>query len=123
MITNIKKTNLLEVIRENRNEHKAIFDEAVEGYKKKAVELLEQHIDRIKRSSLERVSVSIPVPQDHSRDYDRVIAMIEKTEDEVVELEEHEFAQYVLDDWAWQREFLATNSAYSSMALDKSGRM
>lgn len=119
MITNLKKESLLKFLSENRSEHRAIFEEAVEGYKKKAVELLEQHIARIKKSSLERVSVSIPVPVDHTRDYDRVISMIENTEDDVIELEEHEYAQYVLDDWAWQREFLTTNSAYSSMARDK----
>lgn len=119
MITNLKKDSLLGYLRDNRKEHRDIFEEAVEGYKKKAVELLEAHIARIKKSSLERVSVSIPVPVDHTRDYDRVISMIENTEDDVIELEEHEYAQYVLDDWAWQREFLSTNSAYSSMARDK----
>jgi hypothetical protein len=38
-----------------------------------------------------------------------------------VELSEQEFGQYVMDDWAWKRQFLLSNSAYSATAANYVG--
>ena len=40
----MKKSVLLEKLRENQKAHKAVFDEAVVGYKKQALALLEQQV-------------------------------------------------------------------------------
>lgn len=116
MITRMQRDDLLAKLRENRDQHRRIFLEAIVGYREEAVRILEQHIDRIKNGDLVRVHVSMPEPTDHTRDYDRVCAMIELTEDDIIELEEHEFGQYVLDDWSWKQQFLTANSSYSETA-------
>jgi hypothetical protein len=36
--------------------------------------------------------------------------------DTVVELSEQEFRQYVMDDWSWKHNFLASNAMYSAAA-------
>lgn len=113
----VKKTDLIAKIKENRAEHRAIFLEAVEGYKKRGVELLEEHIAKIKKGDIERVYVTMPVPEDHTSDYDRVITMLEMSVDEEVPIDENSFASYVMDDWAWKQSFLASNSEYSSRAM------
>jgi hypothetical protein len=56
-------------------------------------------------------------PVDQTREYNKVIRMLEMSTEDVIELQEHEFSQYVLDDWGWKGQFLASNSAYSSTAM------
>lgn len=115
----VKKADLVKVVSDNRAEHRQIFEEAVEGYKKRAIELLEGHIERIREGKIERVAVSLPVPEDHTADYDRVLKMLDMSVDDDVTLDETAFAEYVMDDWGWQRQFLTSSSAYSASALSK----
>jgi hypothetical protein len=119
----IEKVALREIVQKNRDEHRTIFEEAVEGYKKKAVELLEAHIERIKKGAVEQINVRLPTPKDHTSDYDRVLRMIDLSVDGQLELDERRFSEYVMDDWDWQRGFLTETSAYTASAIGKSERM
>jgi len=119
----VNKIALRKAVQENRDEHRKIFEEAVVGYKKRAVELLEDHIKRIEKGKIERIAVSLPVPEDHTHDYDRVLKMLDMSVAEEIELDEHRFAQYVMDDWQWQRQFLSDSSAYSVRAAGKFSKM
>ena len=112
----VKKAEALEILRKNRKDHRKIFLEALEGYKKQAVELLEHHIQAIKAGRVARIHVQIPEPEDYTRQYDRAIKMLEMSVDDIVELEEDTFAQFVMDDWGWKRQFLQTNAPYSASA-------
>lgn len=112
----VKKDDLRKAIQKNRDGHRAIFEEAVEGYRKEAVKLLEGHIARIKSGKVLRVSVSLPEPSDHTSDYDRILAMLDMSVDDEILLDENDFAAYVMDDWVWKSQFITTNSAYSAMA-------
>lgn len=112
----VRKNEILQAIEKNREKHRAIFEEAVEGYKTRAVEMLEDHIERIKNGKLERVYVVLPEPSDHTADYDRAIAMLKMHVPAEIEIDTNSFANYVLDDWHWKREFLTTNAAYSATA-------
>jgi hypothetical protein len=49
---------------------------------------------------------------DQTKDYDRVIRMLEMTVDEIITIGAVEFQQYVMDDWTWKEQFTASNSAY-----------
>ena len=112
----VKKAEALEILRKNREEHRKIFLEALDGYKKQAIELLEKHIQAIKAGRVARVRVSIPEPEDYTRKYDRAIRMLEMSVDDIIELDEETFAQFVMDDWDWKRQFLSTNARYSASA-------
>ena len=115
------KQELVEIVQKNRDQHRAIFEEAVEGYRKQAVEQLEAHIVRIKRGELMHVAVSLYRPEDHTRDYDRLLKMLHMTRQAEIELSEGQFAEYVLDDWSWKRQFLTSNRMYSPLALSQLG--
>lgn len=115
----VKRETLVEKVKANRDEHRAIFEEAIEGYRKRAIELLDSQIENLKAGKRERVQISLPYPTDHTDDYDRVLAMLDMHTEAKIEIPEHYFRQYVLDDWAWQREFLTTSANYSSMARAK----
>ena len=112
----VKKEEILKVLRQNRIEHKSIFVEAVDGYKKQALQTLEQHVADIKAGKVQRVSVQLPVPEEHTKDYDRAIKMLEMSVDKEIMMSEHSFREFIMDDWSWKRQFLAANSTYSSKA-------
>lgn len=112
----VKKDEALAALRKNRASHKQIFDEAVKGYKQKALEVLAEHVKRIQTGSLVRVTVQIPFPEDHTKDYDRAIKMLEMSVEDHVLMDETSFQQYVMDDWHWKRQFLHANKAYSTTA-------
>lgn len=113
----VRTSDLKEKVEENRKAHRAIFDEAVEGYLSKSLELLEAHIEQIKSGKMVRIQVSLAYPEDHTVDYDRVLAMLEMSLEDEIEIDETTFASYVMDDWQWKRQFLTSNSAYSRTAM------
>ena len=108
------KDKVQAIILTNRDAHRAVFDEAMDGYEARSIELLQQHIDRIKRGKRERIVVSLPVPEDHTDDYDRVLSILEHDTREEVELDARLFDQYVRDNWSWKGEFTATTSMYNN---------
>lgn len=112
----VKKADLIVIMRENLAGHQAIFDEAVVGYQKAAEKILEKHLARVKKGSLARVYIDIPVPVNHTREYDRAIAMLGMSVEDEVTISQRDFASFAMDDWQWKREFIETNSAYSLTA-------
>jgi hypothetical protein len=113
----VKKTELLAAVKKNRDQHRAIFLEAVDGYKAEALRLLEEKVRLVKRSKLPAyVAISLYVPEDHTKDYDNAIAMFEMSVDEELEVDETSFNQLVRDDWQWKRQWLTSNSGYSVTA-------
>lgn len=109
----VKKEDLTNTLKLNRDNHRQAFEEAVAGYRKRAIELLEEHIKRISDGKVERVLVSLPEPEDHTDDYNRIITMLEWTVFDTVELPMREFDMYVRDNWNWKGEFIATSQMYT----------
>lgn len=117
----VRKDELLESVRANRDAHQAIYDEAVAGYKELAKAELKKHLRDVDRGAMQVISVMLPAPVNHTKDYDRVITMLEMSVDDEIELHEDEFAQYVMDDWRWKQQFLTSNAAYSATASKSLG--
>ncbi len=57
--------------------------------------------------------VALPMPTDHTDDYDRAIAALDWTIFDEVELKMGEFDMYVRDSWAWKNEFVASTAMYT----------
>lgn len=53
-------------------------------------------------------------PVSYEENYDRVIAMLEWSTDETIDLDQNEFEQYVRDNWLWKQAFNITASLYNS---------
>ena len=105
-------------MRANRDRHRQVFEEALEGYRKQMVAELETMLGDAKAGRRIRRAVKLPEPSDHTRDYDRLILMLELAKAERITLSEVEFSQYVLDEWGWRADFLSTSAAYSRRAAD-----
>jgi hypothetical protein len=112
----VDKAKLLAILKANRGRHKAVFDEAVAGYKAHATKLLKEHVLRVQRGSNVRVHIVLTQPVNQTRSYDRVIGMLEMAIANEVELSEEDYQQYIMDDWLWKEEFLTSNAQYSSTA-------
>jgi hypothetical protein len=110
----VKRAALLEKIKANRDGHRDLFLKAQEGYRLDVIAELEQHLrDARDRKKISR-ALSLPEPQDHTEDYDSIIAMLEMSVEEIIELDAGSFQQYVLDKWSWKRAADITNYAYAS---------
>jgi hypothetical protein len=110
------KSKLLEILKENRGKHRQIFEEACEGFKKRAVELLEEKLTLARKGDRVIMQFSLQQPVDQTKEYDRAIKMLELCIPAEIELDESDFANYVMDDWAWKQQFLTSNSSYSGTA-------
>lgn len=107
----VKKLDLLEIIRKNRHEHRAKYNKAFEGYRKECIIALEANLEAL-RQGKSVVHFTERPPEDHTADYDRAIAMLDMSVDDVVEIFSREFQEYVQDDWDWKEEWMASNSKY-----------
>ena len=112
----VTKSALLEALKENRDAHQAIFEEALDGYKAETERLLKEHLKAVRSGKVQAIYVNLPVPEDHTRDYDRAIRMIDMSVDSEITIDETSFRQYVMDDWRWKHQFLSSNSTYSATA-------
>ncbi|MFI5387626.1 MAG: hypothetical protein ACHQ50_16075 [Fimbriimonadales bacterium] len=59
-----------------------------------------------------RRAVAMPEPEDHTRDYDRIVRMLEMSVDDVLVLSEYDFSQYVMDQWEWAGTFASNTLSY-----------
>lgn len=109
----LKKSQVLDALRDNREDHRRRFEEAMEGYKEQAVRTLEKHIEQIKANDPERVTLNLPLPEDHTDDYDHAISMLEWSQDDEVILNRYEFRTYIEDDWDWKQQWMTTNQLYT----------
>lgn len=118
----VKREDLLKKVKENRVTHIKEYREAVEGYKSAAIAELAKGMIQLKKQvddletgemiRLSTVSFNLAVPQDHTKDYDQVIAMLEMSVDDTLTIRSDEFACFVMDDWDWKQDFLNTSMLY-----------
>ncbi len=109
----VNKNDLLEKIKENRNNHRGVFEEAVKNYRKRVIEELDDRLDSIKKDKEINLYFHFPEPEDHTKDYDKVIRMLEMEVEETIKLSETDFSAYVMDDWAWRRAWLSNTASYT----------
>jgi hypothetical protein len=121
----INKAELLGIVKANRETHHTVFLEALEGYRKAVIAELEKALDDARSGKRIWRATGLTQPINQVAEYDRAIRMIELSVDEHISLEEDEFAQLVLDKWAWSRSFSASNKSYvaSALAVDYTTKM
>ena len=66
-----------------------------------------------------RRAVQLIEPTDQTKEYDAAIAMLQMSVDDVINLEEHDFRNYVLDQWNWKQAWTASNIGYSAKLQNK----
>ena len=107
----VQKNKLIEQIRTNKKNHIVEYKKAVIAYKEEALRQLATLTTFVNDGALD-IQLNLVTPIDNSKNYDKIIEMFEWDVNEVVELEQSEFIEYVQDetDFAIQAKF--SNSAY-----------
>lgn len=111
----VKKEQLLATLKGNLENHRKAFLEAQSGYREEVINQLDQQL-KLARDHKQfnlLAFVSLTAPQDHTKDYQRVIRMLEMSVADEISITEQQFSQFVLDDWGWKRDFVATSMRYS----------
>ena len=109
----LDRDELVARVQENRDQHRSVFEKALEGYRERWIEELERRLRHVRRGRNINQYFSLPEPEDHTDDYDRVLTMARMSVDEVIELNEDEFAMYVMDQWSWKGNFTHTTAMYT----------
>lgn len=108
----VRREELLEKLKENRTNHRAVFERAIVVFKKKVVEELEDHLERAKKGERVPRHSQLTQPMDQTREYDQAIAMLEMSVDDEISITSSEFRCFVLDMWSWKGQFATSNRNY-----------
>jgi hypothetical protein len=139
---NANVAEVLEALHKNLEEHKEIVAEARVGYVAKCKVALEEGRKKLEKriaalddtgkvsdGMMDHILFQLIPPEDHSKEFETVIKMLELHANAHVGCEEEPYAtielkatdvqRFVLNDWKWMDTFLMSNSGYSgkSMAL------
>ena len=98
----VKKATLLAALKKNREGHREVFLKAQEGFRRLCIEHLDKMIADAKAGKKFATSIGLEAPQDHTREYDINIQMLEMSEDEKLVISEEQFRHFVQDDWEWR---------------------
>jgi hypothetical protein len=104
----VKTSELLEVLKTNRQKHKEEYKESIRAYRVKAAELLNRELQKAIAGKKFETSIPLTKPASHEKDYDLIIKMMEMTIDDTVSLTHNEFNQFANDEWSWKPNFLST---------------
>jgi hypothetical protein len=115
----VNKERLLETLRENREEHRALFEEAQVKYREKVIEVLDKRLAEARAGGRVRTYINLPEPVDYTKNFDEAIQMVEWEESDSIELDERDFQRYVLNKWEWAGAFAANTTAYVVGAVDE----
>ena len=113
----INKAELLDIVRANKEKHIKEFAEAVEDFKKAALNIAENNLKLAQTADTEQIArfKALPSkPVSYEDSYTRAIRMLELSVDDVIEIEEQIFNQLVLDEWQWKHNFAVSNASYKT---------
>jgi hypothetical protein len=116
----VNKDELLGILRENREKHRAVFEAALEGWRKDAIAHCNTIASQLKAGKRTRVHIIMPMPADHTADYDRAIRSLELHTQPTIQLDERDAAQLIQDDWGWKHEWARTSNRYAADAYTAS---
>lgn len=108
----VTKEDLRSRVQHNRDEHRQVFEKALDIYRERILQHLEAKIAQVKKGEKIEHYIALPEPEDHTKDYERVLSMIDMSVDEQITLTSLEFAQYVMNDWPWRESFAANTGSY-----------
>jgi len=92
----IKKPELLEAIKKNRDSHQSEFEDAVKGYREAAIKQLSTMLDEANNGKTIRRGLDLIEPVSHVKDYDRVIRMLEMSMADEIQITEQQFSHSYL---------------------------
>jgi uncharacterized protein YbjQ (UPF0145 family) len=112
----VNKVKLIEKIKENKANHIKEYEKAVVAYKEEALKQLNEQIKKVEEGSL-NAALNLITPINNSENYDKILQMFEWEVEDVVELEQNEFNEYVQDETEFAVQAKYSNSFYNVSEL------
>lgn len=112
---NVKRIELIEALKKNLEIHRKEYQEALIDFKTRLVEDLEagaKHVAQANAEELAKFSVRINFPQNHEKDFEEVIEMLEMSVDEHINLDSESFKAYIKNEWSWTGVFKNMTESY-----------
>lgn len=109
----VNKEKLIAQIKLNKENHIIEYDKAIVAYKEEALKQLKKQIKRVEEGALD-AKLELITPIKNAENYDKIIEMFEWEVEEVVELEQNEFNEYVQDETEFAMQAKFSNTFYSA---------
>ena len=93
------------------DDQKALLEEAAEGNLNQ--QEVREKVRRVKAGDVITLWVQLPVPEEHTGDYQRAIRMLKLHMGDTIELTEAALATFMDDDWGWMTSFMANTMSYA----------
>lgn len=113
----VETQQLKDILTDNKAKHAESYRLALEGYVDAVKDELTEKLARLNEGKRVEPYSKHREPESHLSDYDDLIGMLSLAMDDMIELDQQEYRQYVNDDWAWKQSWLASNSGYTEAAL------
>lgn len=121
--THCDRDELKKKLEENREQHIKDYEKAITGWRVEFAKVILEHAeackalaDKVASISPENIDFEYPAlpqkPENHTKDYDRIIARLGMEQETRVYLSHADFNRYVLDEWRWKDAFTETLSNY-----------
>ena len=107
----VNKNELINKIEENKKNHIEEYKKSVIAYKKEALKQLDILKDDISNGGL-NIKLNLITPIDNSKNYDKIIEMFKWDVNEVVDLTQSEFKEYVQDETDFAFYAKSANQSY-----------
>lgn len=108
----VNKVDLIATLRENQQNHRNLFEIAQDVYREKMIAELDRALDEARNGGKIKRAFALPVPEDHTEDFDTAIGMLTWHQGDQVELTHREYTQYVENKWGWDASFRANTASY-----------
>lgn len=120
----VRRGELLEVLRKNREQHVQDYKTACAGYRDLALKRIDEIFNDLRAQitglregqtvAVVGLHFGLDVPRSHEKAYDQIIRMMEMSVDNEIELTSSQFVCFVMDDWDWKEQWSASNATYLS---------
>jgi hypothetical protein len=115
----VKTDELTRRVKANAKAHRARFEQALEQYRVAMIAELEEWLERARKGENVLRATILIQPQDHTKDYERVLDMLDMSVDDTITLQSYEFSQYVRDEWEWKGQFEAASAVNTRYLASK----
>lgn len=121
--TKVSTKDLLAKLKENRDLHRQEWEEAHGKWRELQIEKMKEYLQTFQRAIEladkggkiawpNKFDFILDEPQNHDKEYSRVISRLEMSVEDEVHISHNDFNKFVLDDWSWKDDFATVNSAY-----------
>lgn len=112
MKTTVVKAWLINTVKQNRGKHRETFLAVQEKFRERVIEEFEKRLALAREGRRVDLYVHLVEPKDQTRDYDRIIGMLEKSTETDITLDEKDYERYVMDRWDWKDQWKTVSATY-----------